>query len=115
MTPEQLKARFPQIPPQLFGHPILDEIGATFGELLASASKPSNCSSNQMTRGHLTYMKLIAPMEVLKYGFIKPEQTVAKLQGFIEAYRADPAAFVAEMTGGAADAPGGCEGEAASA
>lgn len=111
MNAQQLVARFPQIPQIVYGHPVLEQLASTFGEYLQTAHKPSNCSSNQLTRDHHVYMKLIAPLEVLQYGFIKPETNLAKLEGYIAAYQADRDAFLAEMIPpSAAPVPGGCQG-----
>lgn len=115
MNARELLARFPQIPPSIHGHAVLDALASTFGEHLATAAKPSNCSAHQMTASHRIYMKLIAPLESLRFGLLKPERIVAQLEGFIQAYRKDSAAFLAEMIpSDTASVPGGCQGPGAS-
>ncbi|SVB96570.1 uncharacterized protein METZ01_LOCUS249424, partial [marine metagenome] len=45
MNVDELCARFPEISPELRNEPALSEFAATFGDLLAVAHKPSNCST----------------------------------------------------------------------
>jgi hypothetical protein len=82
--------RFPQIPASIRDHPIIAELATTFGPQLLTANKPSNCAAHQMTREHRVYVHLISPLEVLSYGFIRPEQSVARLRAWIEHFARDP-------------------------
>ena len=44
MTVDELIARFPEIPPDLYGEPALAQLAAGCGDLLRVAQKPSNCA-----------------------------------------------------------------------
>ena len=45
MSVDELFARFPEIPADLRDEPVLAELAAACGELLAVAQRPSNCST----------------------------------------------------------------------
>ena len=52
MTVNELCTRFPEISLELCDEPTLVEFATTFGDLLAVAQKPSNCSTGHDPANH---------------------------------------------------------------
>jgi hypothetical protein len=96
MTVEELAARFPEIPSDLYGEPALAELAARCGDLLAVAQKPSNCTV-QYAAGNHFYMKLVGPLAIYGYGLAKREKVVQQLQDLVDRHQADPAGFAASL------------------
>jgi len=96
MNVHELCARFPEISPELRDDPTLKEFVATFGELLAVASKPGNCSTGY-AQGNVFYLKLLGPITYFGYGLATRERVVADMRELLDAHAADPEGFVAKL------------------
>ena len=111
MTIEELVSLFPEVPAVLRRDPFLEGFAQTFDEPLRQAARPSNCAGSTYAPGNLIYLKLIMPMDILNIGLGRPERVVAELTGHLQAYQADPAAWMAEVVPvGTPARPAGCEG-----
>ena len=83
MTPSELIMRFPEIPAELHGEPVLAAFAEAMGPLLKQAVKPSPCSTQHDATNHY-YLKLIGPMAILGYGLSTKEKVIGQLQEFID-------------------------------
>ena len=92
MTVEELTARFPEIPADLHGEPVLAAFAGVFDDLLRVANKPSACSTAHDARNHY-YLKLVGPMDIYRYGLFTREKVLGEIQGLLEKRRADPDGF----------------------
>jgi hypothetical protein len=99
MTVNELIARFPEVSPDLAGEPTLAEFADTFGELLAMARKPSNCSTGHDAGNHF-YLALIGPLSYYRYGLASRERVVQDLRGLLDRHAADPGGFAASLLPG---------------
>jgi hypothetical protein len=97
MTVQELVARFPEIPPDLHGEPLLAQFAETFEELLQVAQKPSACSAHNMHAGHHYYLKLVGPMDIYRYGLSTREKVIRQVQDLLDRYQADPSGFAATL------------------
>jgi len=96
MTVDELIARFPEIPSDLHGEPVLAQLAARCGELLRVAEKPSNCTV-QYGAGNQYYLKLVGPMAIYGYGLAKREKLLQQLQELVDRQQADPEGFAASL------------------
>lgn len=94
MTVEELIAHFPEIPADLHAEPVLSRFADCFGDVLATASKPSACSEDH-TPDNRAYMKLVGPMGIYGYGLSTREKVLGQIEELLAAYEADPSTFVA--------------------
>tara|TARA_B100000929_G_scaffold149419_1_gene118453 strand:+ start:1626 stop:1964 length:339 start_codon:yes stop_codon:yes gene_type:complete len=96
MNVDELCARFPEISPELRNEPALSEFAATFGDLLAVAHKPSNCSTGHDPGNHF-YLKLVGPITYFGYGLATRERVVEDMRDLLDAHAANPEGFVASL------------------
>lgn len=96
MTAHELIARFPEVSADLAGEPVLARFAETFGDLLAVASKPSNCSTGHDAGNHY-YLALIGPLSYYRYGLATRERVVQDLQALLDRHAADPDGFIASL------------------
>ena len=96
MSVDELFARFPEIPVDLRDEPVLAEFAATFGELLAVAERPSNCSTGHDFGNHF-YLKLMGPISYYGYGLASRDRVVEDLGALIAQRNADPDGFTASL------------------
>ena len=96
MTVDELVARFPEIPPDLHGEPVLAELASTCGDLLEVARKPSNCAREFDAANHY-YLKLLGPMATYGYGILRREKLLQKMRDLLDRRRADPAGFAQSL------------------
>lgn len=96
MTVDELTRRFPQIPVHLTEEPVLEVFGRAFGDVLRSAEKPSNCTTDHSAE-HKTYLKLMGPIDIHCYGLYSRDRVIAELEKLVAVYEEDPEAFVSHM------------------
>ena len=96
MTVTELCARFPEIPPELRDEPTLGEFAATFGDLLAAAHKPGNCSTGH-DPGNRFYLQLIGPITYFGYGLATRERVIEDIRGLLDVHAADPEGFAPSL------------------
>ena len=96
MTVPELVARFPEIPQDLHGEPILSRFAGVFGDLLQAARTPSACATQHDAANHY-YLKLIGPLSIYGYGLATREQVLADLQELLDRHEADPQNFAASL------------------
>jgi len=99
MTVDELFARFPEIPVGLRDEPVLAELAAACGDLLAVAHRPSNCSSGHDAGNHF-YLQLIGPISYYGYGLATRERVVGDLRALVAQCNADPDGFAASLLPG---------------
>jgi hypothetical protein len=86
-------ARFPEVPRDLAGEPILADYVAAFGHLLRLAQKPSPCMGTNGDAPQQFYTKLVNDLAIYGIGLAKRDRTLARLQATLDAYRKQPATF----------------------
>ena len=96
MTVQELIARFPEIPPDLHGEPILAQYAEVFREQLRVARNPGACSAQYDAANHY-YLKLLGPIRLYWYKLSTKEKVLKQLQEMLDQHRADPAGFVANL------------------
>ena len=96
MTVQELGARFPEIPADLHGEPVLERFASTLGGFLSLSNKPSPCSS-QHDAGNHYYLKLVGPLAIYGYGLTTREKLLVQLEELIERHDADPDGFAASL------------------
>lgn len=96
MTVDELVARFPEIPRDLWGEPALAAFAEACEPLLAVAHKPSNCAV-EYDAGNYYYMKLISPLGIYGYGLASREDTLAQVRALAERARADLPGLAASL------------------
>jgi len=96
MTVQELVARFPEIPADLHGEPVLERFASTLGDFLSLSNKPSPCSS-QHDAGNHYYLKLVGPLAIYGYGLTTREKLLAQLEEQIKRHDADPDGFAASL------------------
>lgn len=96
MTVPELVARFPEIPSDLHAEPVLAEFADTFGSLLQTASKPSACT-REHTPEHKTYLKLVGPMDIYRYGLFTRERVLGEVQKLLDGYQKNPDGFAKSL------------------
>ncbi len=96
MTIHELLQRFPEVSPDLGDEPTLAEFADTFGELLAVAYKPGNCSTGYDAGNHF-YLALIGPLSYFRYGLATRDRVIADMRALLDRYAADPEGFAASL------------------
>ncbi|MGH7381792.1 MAG: hypothetical protein ACREKR_06105 [Candidatus Methylomirabilales bacterium] len=96
MTAQELVARFPEIPRDLHGEPLLAEYAAAFTDQLGIARNPGACSAGYDAANHY-YLKLMGPIRLYWYKLSTREKVLKQLQELLDQYRADPVGFVASL------------------
>lgn len=96
MTEGELVQRFPEIPADLHGEPVLARFAEACEPLLLAAVKPSACSSQHDASNHY-YLKLIGPMAILGYGLSTKEKTLVQMQELLDRQRTDPEGFARSL------------------
>ncbi len=92
MTVQELATRFPEIPADLWGEPLLAAFADAFEEQLETAQKPSACAEEHDAGNHF-YLKLIGPMDIYRYGLYDRERVLEEIRKLVEGHRADPDGF----------------------
>ena len=93
LTVGEFLARFPEVPADLAGEPILAEYVAAFGPLLRLAQKPSPCMGTSGDAPQQFYTSLVNDLAIYGIGLAKRDRTLARLQATLDAYRKQPATF----------------------
>lgn len=96
MTVQELIARFPEIPQDLQGEPLLAQYAEAFKDQLRIARNPGACSAQYDPSNHY-YLKLIGPIRLYWYGLSTRERVLTQLQEMLDQYRTDPAGFIASL------------------
>lgn len=96
MTVAELAQRFPEIPRNLCGEPLLARFAEVLDGLLRAARNPSPCASRHDTANHY-YLKLIGPLAIHGYGLSSREQALGELRQLLERHAADPDGFAASL------------------
>src|SRR3989304_4837693 len=89
MTVQELVARFPEIPQDLQGEPLLAQYAVAFGDQLRVARNPGACSAQHDVANHY-YLKLMSPIRLYWYKLSTREKVLKQLQDLLEQYQADP-------------------------
>jgi hypothetical protein len=97
MTVPELLARFPEIPPDLGGEPVLVEYVAVFGPLLRVAQKPTPCMRDGGDAPHVFYTRLVNDLAIYGVGLARRDRTLGRLQATLEAHRKQPATFACTL------------------
>ena len=97
MTVDELLARFPEVPRDLRDEPILREYVEAFGLLLRVAQKPSPCVGSGGDAPHVFYTRLVNDLAIYGIGLAKRDRTLARLQGTLDQYRAQPATYACTL------------------
>jgi len=90
-------ARFPEVPPDLAGEPILTEYVAAFGPLLRLAQKPSPCMGTNGDAPQQFYTKLVNDLAIYGIGLAKRDRTLMRLSATLDQYRKQPATFACTL------------------
>ncbi len=99
MTVDAFLARFPEVPADLRGEPLIAEFVRAFGPQLAVAQKPSPC----VARGgggdaeHHFYTRLVNDLAIYGIGLARRERTLQRLERLLSDYRAQPATFACTL------------------
>jgi|RifCSP13_3_1023840.scaffolds.fasta_scaffold20216_4 uncharacterized protein YecE (DUF72 family) len=96
MTVQELLTKFPEIPADLHGEPLLAEYAETFGEQLRVAKNPGACSAGYDAGNHY-YLKLMGPIRLYWYRLSTREKLLKQLQELLDQYRAGPEGFIASL------------------
>lgn len=96
MTVQELVARFPEIPQDLHGEPLLAAYAEAFQDQLRMARNPGACSAQHDPANHY-YLKLVGPIRLYWYGLSTRERVLKQLQEMLDQYRADPAGYIAGL------------------
>jgi len=96
MTVQELVTRFPEIPADLHGDPVLERFASTLGSWLSLSIKPSPCSTQHDASNHY-YLKLVGPLSIYGYGLTSREKLLAQLEELIQRHDADPDGFAASL------------------
>jgi hypothetical protein len=97
MTVDELLARFPEIPADLRGEPVLAEYVTAFGPLLRVAQKPSPCMRDGGDAPHVFYTRLVNDLAIYGVGLARRDRTLARLQATLDHYRAQPATYACTL------------------
>jgi hypothetical protein len=96
MTVQELITRFPEIPADLHGEPLLAQFAETLGDLLAVAVDPSACSAEYGAANHY-YLGLIGPLKIYMYGLSSRDKAVEHLGEMVHRRSADYDGFAASL------------------
>jgi len=113
LTVDEFLARYPEVPGNLRGEPLLAEYVEAFGTLLRIAQKPSPCVARDGggDAPHHFYTKLVNDLAIYGVGLATRERTLARLRATLDRYRQAPATFGCSLVPRRApDAPpAGCQ------
>jgi hypothetical protein len=93
MTVAELLARFPEVPGDLAGEPVLEEYVAAFGTQLRYAQKPTPCMREGGDAPHAFYTRLVNDLAIYGIGLARRDRTLARLRALLDEYRKQPATF----------------------
>ena len=93
MTVKELVSRFPEIPADLRGEPLLAAFADAFEAQLEIARKPSACAVEHDADNHF-YLRLIGPIDIYRYGLYDRERVLEEIRKLVDGHRADPVGFV---------------------
>ena len=93
MTMDEFLARFPEVPRDLKGEPVLGEYVAAFGAQLRVAQKPTPCVGKGGDAEHVFYTRLVNDLAIYGLGLAKRDRTLARLTKLLGEYREHPATF----------------------
>ena len=85
-------ARFPEVPEDLRGEPVLADVRA-FGPLLSVAQKPTPCMGAGGDAPHAFYRRLVNDLAIYGIGLAKRDRTLGRLTATLAEYRERPATF----------------------
>jgi hypothetical protein len=97
MTVGELLARFPEIPPDLEGEPVLRAYAEAFGPQLRVAQKPTPCMRDGGDAEHVFYTRLVNDLAIYGIGLARRERTLARLEALLGEYRKQPATFACTL------------------
>jgi hypothetical protein len=97
MTVDELIARFPEVPRDLAGEPVVAEYVAAFGPQLRHAQKPTPCMRDGGDAPHAFYTRLVNDLAIYGIGLARRERTLARLQALLDQYRKQPATFACTL------------------
>ena len=92
MTVQELVGRFPEIPAELHGEPLLAAFAVAFEDQLEIARKPSACAVEHDADNHF-YLRLIGPIDIYRYGLYDRERVLEEIGKLVDGHRADPGGF----------------------
>lgn len=99
LTVDGFLARFPEVPRDLRGEPVLAEFVRAFGAQLVVAEKPSPCvaRSGGGDAGHHFYTGLVNDLAIYGLGLARRERTLQRLEALLAKYRAQPGTFACTL------------------
>ncbi len=97
MVVDELLARFPEVPADLKGEPVLEEYVKAFGPQLRVAQKPTPCMGDGGDAPHLFYTRLVNDLAIYGIGLAKRDRTLLRLQKLLEEHRKQPATFACTL------------------
>jgi len=97
MTVDEFLARFPEVPRDLSGEPVLQEYVKAFGVLLRLAQKPSPCVGDGGDHQHIFYVRLVNDLAIYGVGLARRDRTLARLAATLAEYRKQPATFACSV------------------
>jgi hypothetical protein len=97
MTVDEFLARFPEVPADLRGEPVLDQYVSAFGPQLRVAQKPTPCMGQGGDAPHVFYTKLVNDLAIYGIGLAKRDRTLTRLQATLAQYRKQPATFACSL------------------
>jgi|SRR5262245_13514688 len=93
---QELITRFPEIPQDLHGEPIVAKVAKSLQDLLRIARKPSPCATEHDATNYF-YLKIVGPMAIYGYGLIKRDKVLGQLKELLDRYHADPDSFAESL------------------
>lgn len=97
MTVDEFLARFPEVPRDLRGEPVLREYVGAFGAQLRVAQKPTPCIGQGGDAEHVFYTRLVNDLAIYGVGLAKRDRTLARLEKLLDEYRKQPATFACTL------------------
>ena len=97
MTVDEFLARFPEVPSDLRGEPVLREYVGAFGAQLRVAEKPTPCIGKGGDAEHVFYTRLVNDLAIYGIGLAKRDRTLARLQNLLDQYQKQPATFACTL------------------
>jgi hypothetical protein len=97
MTVDEFLARFPEVPADLRGEPVLEQYVSAFGPQLRVAQKPTPCMGQGGDAPHVFYTKLVNDLAIYGIGLAKRDRTLTRLQATLDQYRKQPATFACSL------------------
>ena len=97
MTVGELLARFPEVPRDLAGEPVLQAYAQAFGPQLRAARKPTPCMREGGDAEHVFYTRLVNDLAIYGIGLAKRDRTLARLQALLDQYGKQPATFACSL------------------